>query len=57
MIAQQLVSHEAAWIFNWWRTEYVGLTFQEANLNVNFIFVFSTSSMQQTVINNVSYIS
>jgi hypothetical protein len=26
MIAQQLVSHEAAWIFNWWRTEYMGLT-------------------------------
>ena len=26
MIAQQLVSHEAAWIFNWWRAEYMGLT-------------------------------
>jgi hypothetical protein len=25
MIAQQLVSYEAAWIFNWWRTEYMGL--------------------------------
>jgi hypothetical protein len=28
MIAQHLVSHEAAWVFNWWRTEYMGLTFR-----------------------------
>jgi len=26
MIAQHLVSHEAAWIFIWWKTEYMGLT-------------------------------
>jgi len=26
MIAQQLVFHEAAWVFNWWSTEYMSLT-------------------------------
>ena len=32
-----------------------GLNCQEVYLNVNFILVFSASSMQQTAINNVNY--